>query len=385
MSRPPHDLPEEPPPYYKDDPGPGVEDIAEGPGVESETFSHSTDSRQETGQPQQSNSAVPANDSSPSAGDSTFSREPRDDVIWTQTDNGTWVLYGPAELLREGETIEVYRKDGSSSTETVGPADQAAPPLPEGMAMHANVSSGGAGSFAREARDDVIWSQAGNGSWALYGPAGLLHEGETIEVYRKDGSSSTETVGAPVDPGESPLPDGMAMHTNVPGSKTSSGNFPRELRTDVGWTRASDGKWALYGPAELLQEGKKVEVYRKNGSSSTEIVGASADPGESPLPEGMALHLNVSSTGNQGGGSIREVRDDVTWARAGDGKWALYGPKDIVRQGGKVVVRRKDGSISTEAVGPPADPGESPLPEGMALHSNVFSARPRSEPRDDMI
>lgn len=152
------------------------------------------------------------------------------------------------------------------------------------------------------------------------------------------------------------------------------GGFEREAQDHVTFSRDAAGKWAVYGPAEKLQEGQQVEVQRRDGSTTSVTVGPPASPGGSTIPPGMAFH-GFADDGPGGGGFTRSAQDRVTFSKDADGKWALYGPADLLVEGNPVEVHRRDGSSSTETPGPEANAGENPLPEGMALRQIVRQGR----------
>lgn len=157
-------------------------------------------------------------------------------------------------------------------------------------------SGGGSGEgFERDLQDHASFSRDAGSNWAVYGPADQLQEGKKVEVRRRDGSTTTVTVGPPVDSGGSSIPSGMALHgftDDGPGS-----GFARSPQDRVTFSKDADGRWALYGPAALLAEGKPVEVHRRDGSSNVETPGPEANAGDAPLPEGMALRQIVRQYG----------------------------------------------------------------------------------------
>ena len=109
------------------------------------------------------------------------------------------------------------------------------------------------------------WVPYGSG-FAVIADAGLLKVGARVAVRRRDGSVSTETVSQLIktDPLE--------------------GIDYAEVERPVRWRRL-DGGFALYGPADVLQEGARVQVRRSDGSVSTQTVGKRI---EADVPTGMA-------------------------------------------------------------------------------------------------
>lgn len=152
------------------------------------------------------------------------------------------------------------------------------------------------------------------------------------------------------------------------------GGFEREPQDHVSFSRDAEGKWAVYGPADQLQEGQQVEVRRRDGSTTSVKVGRPATPGGSPVPDGMALH-GFADDGPGGGGFARQPQEHVSFSKDADGRWSLYGPEALLAEGKPVEVHRRDGSSSVETPGPAANVGDTPLPEGMALRQIVKQGR----------
>ena len=166
--------------------------------------------------------------------------------------DGTLAIRAPAQGVSPGDTLRVSTRDGRVFHETVGK------PL---------TIEGDTALYAMD-RSRVLWSRK-HGPGVLFGPADKLKPGTEIDVPRLDGTRSLEIVEAVLD---LPAADGMVFAT---------------VRRRVIWRRiAGHQRYAVFGPADELKPGARITVYRRDGSSSMEVVERVLDAG---APEGQAF------------------------------------------------------------------------------------------------
>ncbi len=125
----------------------------------------------------------------PTPGPDRAGGAPNDRVTYTRLRDDSYGLRGPVNLLEQGASIDVHRRDGTVKQETVG--ERVHFYDDNQVAIHRIERSG-------MVADKVTYTRIDGDNWGVRGPAGQLEEGLMVEVQKRDGSTKTETVGAEV-------------------------------------------------------------------------------------------------------------------------------------------------------------------------------------------